>query len=86
MNDFQGCLLCNIGDMLSKWTDGMYKSTKHRVLHTSSKMRISVPLFFDPNMDALIAPVLPIDGSSRENEGVLYREKFIHSVTYPIVE
>lgn len=80
-----GCLLCNIGDMLSKWTNGMYKSTKHRVLHSSSKMRISVPLFFDPNMDALISPVLPNDGSSREDEGILYREKFINSVTYSIV-
>jgi len=80
-----GCLLCNIGDMLSKWTDGMYKSTQHRVLHSSSKMRISVPLFFDPNMDALISPVLPNDGTVREDEGILYREKFVRSVQYSIV-
>ena len=72
--------------MLSKWTNGMYVSTKHQVLHTSSKSRISVPCSSTPtNMDALISPVLPIDDSSREDEGILYREKFVKAVTYPIV-
>ncbi|CZR66951.1 uncharacterized protein PAC_16850 [Phialocephala subalpina] len=79
--------LCNIGDMLSKWTDGIYKSTRHRVLHNSDTMRISVPLFFDPDWDAVISPVLPLDrnGEGREDEGVRYRDKFVQAVKYSIV-
>ncbi|KAI1611909.1 oxoglutarate 3-dioxygenase [Exophiala viscosa] len=80
-----GCFVINLGDMLSKWTDGQYVSTKHRVLHNSSKARISVPFFFDPNMDAHISPVLPLDGSAREDEGILYREKFLRAMQYTVI-
>ena len=79
----QGCDLINLGDMLSKWTDGIYISTKHRVIHKSTKARVSIPFFFDPNMDAVISPVLPLDRSSREDEGI--REKFVNSIKYSVV-
>jgi isopenicillin N synthase-like dioxygenase len=81
----KGCFLVNIGDMLSKWTDGIYKSTRHRVLHTSDKMRISVPFFFDPDWDAVISPVLPLDVEHREDEGWLYRVKFAKAIMYSVV-
>jgi len=82
----QICFLCNIGDMLSTWTGGLYGSTKHRVQHDSNKMRVSVPFFFDPNMDALISPILPNDGNKPESEGILYREKFIQCVKYSVID
>lgn len=75
----------NLGDMLSKWTNGIYVSTRHRVIHNSVEPRISIPFFFDPNMDALISQLLPLDGSSREDEGILYREKFVQAMEEPIV-
>lgn len=71
--------------MLSKWTDGIYKSTRHRVLHTSDTMRISVPFFFDPDWDAVISPVLPLNVEHREDEGVHYREKFVKAIKYSVV-
>jgi isopenicillin N synthase-like dioxygenase len=80
----KGCFLVNISDMLSKWTHGIYKSTRHRVLHNSDKMRISVPFFFDPDWDAVISPVLPLDVEYREDEGVLYREKFAKAIMYSV--
>ncbi|RDW65180.1 clavaminate synthase-like protein [Coleophoma crateriformis] len=80
-----GCFIVNLGDMLSKWTNGIYVSTKHRVVHNSTQPRISIPFFFDPNMDALISPVLPLDGTDRENEGILYREMFTRAITYSVV-
>lgn len=53
----------NIGDMLSKWTSGLYKSNLHRVVNRSTKDRYSVPFFFDGNLDC---PLAPFDGSEVE--------------------
>jgi isopenicillin N synthase-like dioxygenase len=55
-----GGFVCNIGDMLARWTNGIYCSTPHRVLRPSSMSgvdRVSVPFFFDPSYDALIHPI-----------------------------
>jgi isopenicillin N synthase-like dioxygenase len=52
-----GCVVCNIGEMWEIWTNGLYTSTLHRVIHKGSNYRISVPFFFEPNFDALIKPL-----------------------------
>jgi isopenicillin N synthase-like dioxygenase len=52
----EGAFVCNIGDMLSRWTNGEYVSTPHRVLHPSQP-RTSVPFLFEPNYDAVVAPL-----------------------------
>ena len=57
-----GVLVCNIGDMLDKLTEGRYRSTPHRVRNTSGTGRLSFPYFFDPSWDATVVP-LPLDGS-----------------------
>jgi isopenicillin N synthase-like dioxygenase len=50
--------VCNIGDMLDRMTGGVYKSTPHAVkLNTSGRDRLSFPLFFDPDWDAVIEPI-----------------------------
>jgi isopenicillin N synthase-like dioxygenase len=50
--------VCNIGDMLDRMTGGFYKSTPHAVkLNTSGRDRLSFPLFFDPDWDAVISPI-----------------------------
>ncbi|KAF2653197.1 oxoglutarate 3-dioxygenase [Lophiostoma macrostomum CBS 122681] len=80
-----GCFVCNIGDMLAEWTRNAYKSTMHRVWHTSDSLRISIPFFFDPNWDAFIAPVLPdAKGGFNAEEGIRYKDKFVQSVDYPL--
>jgi isopenicillin N synthase-like dioxygenase len=67
--------------MLSEWTRGAYVSTQHRVRHNSESLRISIPFFFDPNIDAFISPVLPgPDGVVNENEGIRYIDKFTRSL------
>ncbi|KAG2010065.1 2OG-Fe(II) oxygenase [Coprinopsis cinerea AmutBmut pab1-1] len=52
-----GCVVCNIGEMWETWTDGLYKSTLHRVVHRGSNYRVSIPFFFEPNFDALVEPL-----------------------------
>jgi isopenicillin N synthase-like dioxygenase len=51
--------VCNIGDMLDRMTGGFYRSTPHRVRNPSRRARLSFPFFFDPNVDAEIAPIDP---------------------------
>lgn len=48
--------VCNVGDMLERMTDGLYRSTPHRVRNTSARDRLSFPFFFDPSFDAEIQP------------------------------
>ena len=56
----RGVLVCNIGDMLDRLTEGRYRSTPHRVRNLSGRSRLSFPLFFDPAWDAVVTP-LPLD-------------------------
>ncbi|MHA1566922.1 MAG: isopenicillin N synthase family dioxygenase [Alphaproteobacteria bacterium] len=50
----EGTLIVNVGDLLSRWTDGAYKSTPHRVVNRSGKERLSLVLAFDPDPDTMI--------------------------------
>ena len=53
-------LVCNLGDMLDRLTEGRYRSTPHRVRNLSGQSRLSFPFFFDPSWDAVVTP-LPLD-------------------------
>jgi isopenicillin N synthase-like dioxygenase len=55
-----GVIVCNIGDMLDKLTEGRYRSTPHRVRNVSGRSRLSYPFFYDPSWDAAVTP-LPLD-------------------------
>jgi len=52
-----GCIVCNIGEMWEIWSNGLYKSTLHRVIHRGPDYRVSIPFFFEPNFDAKVAPL-----------------------------
>ncbi len=52
-----GTLILNVGDMLERWSNGLYPSTPHRVRNLSGKERDSNPYFFDPGMAAEVAPL-----------------------------
>ena len=47
----------NVGDILSRWTNGRFSSTPHRVINLSGRDRYSQPFFFDPSMDAVVSPL-----------------------------
>ena len=48
-----GTLTVNVADFLMRWTNGLYKSTVHRVMSKlGTPARYSVPFFFSINYDA----------------------------------
>jgi len=47
----KGGIVVNVADFLTRWTNGIYKSTVHRVVNRTSKERYSIPVFFSINYD-----------------------------------
>ena len=45
----------NIGDLMQRWTNDVYTSTKHRVINKgSNSSRYSIPYFVEPNYNTVI--------------------------------
>lgn len=77
-----GCVVCNIGEMWEIWSNGLYRSTLHRVVHRGTNYRISIPFFFEPNFDAHIKP---LDAARRIQAGDTSRETIAGVNRSPVV-
>ncbi|MFN6977584.1 MAG: isopenicillin N synthase family dioxygenase [Gemmobacter sp.] len=52
----EGTIAVNFGKLLSRWTGGRIQATLHRVIGRNRE-RYSVPFFYEPAVDAVIAPL-----------------------------
>ena len=50
----EGAFIVNIGDMLQRWTNDLFRSTNHRVLNTTGKERYSIGFFLEMSHDTII--------------------------------
>jgi isopenicillin N synthase-like dioxygenase len=57
-------VICNLGDMLERLTEGRYRSTSHRVRNSAAHDRYSLPFFLDPSWSATVSPISIDDGWS----------------------
>lgn len=82
-NPIPGSFIVNIGDMLNVWTNNIYQSTLHRVIHKGNSYRVSVPFFYEPNFEAKIEPLeqcLKTD-PVKHHEPVIYGEHLLKKVS-----
>ena len=49
-----GTFVVNVGNLLERWTNDLYKSTLHRALHVGNAPRISGALFVYPDADTVV--------------------------------
>jgi len=59
-----GAFIVNVGDMLHRMSNGILRSTPHRVINRSGRERYSCPFFYDPDVATTVAP-LPGTGTPR---------------------
>jgi isopenicillin N synthase-like dioxygenase len=52
-----GTIVVNLGDTMQVWTNDRYRAAVHRVVPMTNKRRFSIPYFYNPQVDAVIAPI-----------------------------
>ena len=62
VENIPGTFLINTGNVMVRWTNGRYLSTKHRVINSSGTERFSIPVFFGPSGDAVIECIRTCQG------------------------
>ncbi|KAF0696649.1 Aste57867_12630 [Aphanomyces stellatus] len=50
----ENAFIVNVGDLAERWTNGLFRSTEHRVVNTTGKERYSIPFFFEPNFNCQV--------------------------------
>ncbi|EPS74426.1 2-oxoglutarate-dependent dioxygenase, partial [Genlisea aurea] len=79
-----GTFVCNIGDMLKIFTNGIYGSTLHRVKNSSSKYRVCVAYFYEPNFECTMEPAdscVEKSGGTKKFGGAVYGKHLVGKVT-----
>ena len=77
-----GALTINIGDMLQVWSNNYYKAPEHRVLASINQPRYSAPLFFNPDYNTIIQPIVDTQNNAKSiynpiNWGYFRRQRFL---------
>jgi isopenicillin N synthase-like dioxygenase len=49
-----GSFAVNSGDMITRWTNGRFKSTPHRAVPPTGRPRYAIPYFLGPHLDTVI--------------------------------
>ena len=60
-----GSFAVNSGDMMTRWTNGRFKSTPHRAVPPVGQPRYAIPYFLGPHLDTVIACLPTCQGPER---------------------
>lgn len=70
----ENTLIINIGDLLERWSNKRFPSTKHRVRNRNEEARYSIAMFYDPNPGATICPTDLLPGEDPKFQPVTAAE------------
>jgi isopenicillin N synthase-like dioxygenase len=78
-----GHFVLNVGDILERWSNGIYPATPHRVLPMLKKERYVVVYFFDPFITTKVSPLPQCISEERPKkyEEVIYIDYMMHRLT-----
>ena len=66
-------VVCNIGDLMQRWTNDYFKSTKHRVVNSHiDQVRYSMPHFVDPAPGTIVKNLTPEPAKYEPVESLSY--------------
>lgn len=71
-----GTFICNLGDLITRLTNGVYRATRHRVVSPSGCDRYSLPYFLDPDGEAVVRPLpgFAVAAGGRAFEPIMCRD------------
>src|SRR5262245_59470230 len=73
-------LVVNLGELMEIVTSGYFWATPHRVRNYSqNKSRVSVPVFINPSLDAVVSSLLPAPEKNLRSESAYH----VHRVVDP---
>jgi isopenicillin N synthase-like dioxygenase len=67
----------NLGDMMHKLLNGLYKSSVHRVVNRNKTDRYSIVFFFDGNLDFKLKPLGAENGPDEKEDAVMTCEQYM---------
>ena len=87
----KGSFVVNLGDLMARWTNGVYRSNLHRVMtRQGGQDRYSVPFFYSPSPDSMIEPMPTCVGEGRprqfatctaaEHMGEMFRRSYGYAI------
>jgi len=78
-----GQFVMNVGDILERWSNGVYPATPHRVVPMHEKERYTNVYFFDPFVNTRVKPVHTCVSEERpaKYDEVLYIDYMMHRLT-----
>lgn len=65
----EGAFVLNLGDMMTRWTNGLLPATPHRVISPRNSERLAIAFFYATSYDVVVEPVLP---PARPEDGITY--------------
>ncbi len=83
----KNAFVVNLGDLLTRWTAGLYRARRHRVAGSTDRDRYSIPYFLDPNVDAMVETVptcahLPGADAAPVSAGAFLQSRFDDTFRY----